>query len=137
MARDRQMPRFLSRINERHKVPANATLVVAVVSLALGLYMASRDDGISLLSTLVNFGAMTAFLALHVAVVVHYVVRHGSRDWMRHVVVPVIGFLILLYVVINAKVAAQVLGFVWLGVGVLVLVAFYATGRRPELPALA
>ena len=28
----------------------NATLLTAVVSLALGLYMASRDDGITLLS---------------------------------------------------------------------------------------
>src|SRR4051794_32138503 len=133
MARDGQMPRFLSRINERHKVPANATLLVAGLSLALGLWMASRDDGISLLSTLVNFGAMTAFLALHVAVVVHYVVRRGSRDWLRHLVVPVLGFLILLYVVINANIAAQVLGFAWLGVGVIVLVVFYVTGRRPSL----
>jgi amino acid transporter len=137
MARDRQMPRFLARINERHKVPANATLLVAVVSLALGLYMASRDDGISLLSTLVNFGAMTAFLALHVAVVVHYVVRNGSRDWWRHLIVPVLGFLILLYVVINANIAAQVLGFVWLGIGVIVLAVFYATGRRPALAGLS
>lgn len=137
MARDRQMPPFLARINARHKVPVNATILVATVSLALGLYMATRDDGITLLSTLVNFGAMTAFLALHVSVVVHYVVRRGSRDWLRHLVVPVVGFLILLYVVINAKVAAQVLGFAWLGVGLVVLAVFYATGRRPELPALA
>lgn len=137
MARDRQMPRFLGKINKKHQVPANATLLVAAVSLALGLYMASRDDGISVLSTLVNFGAMTAFLALHVAVVVHYVVRNGSRDWWRHIVVPVIGFLILLYVVINANIAAQVLGFVWLGIGVVVLIGFYATGRRPELAGLS
>jgi amino acid transporter len=137
MARDRQMPRFLGKINAKHQVPANATLLVAAVSLALGLYMASRDDGISVLSTLVNFGAMTAFLALHVAVVVHYVVRNGSRDWWRHVVVPVIGFLILLYVVINANIAAQVLGFIWLGIGVIVLITFYLTGRRPELAGLS
>ncbi|WP_305785751.1 APC family permease [Symbioplanes lichenis] len=136
MARDRQMPRFLSRINDRHRVPANATLVVAALSLALGLYMASRDDGISLLSTLVNFGAMTAFLALHVAVVVHYVVRNGSRDWWRHLVVPVLGFAILLYVVINADIAAQVLGFAWLGVGIIVLISLYATGRRPVLAGM-
>ena len=136
MARDGQMPRFLSRINERHRVPANATLLVAVVSLVLGLYMASRDDGISLLSTLVNFGAMTAFLALHVSVVVHYVVRGGSRDWLRHVIFPALGFVILTYVVINADVAAQTLGFVWLGVGVVILVALYASGRRPHLAAL-
>jgi amino acid transporter len=136
MARDRQMPRFLAKINPKHKVPANATFLVAAVSLALGIYMATRDDGISLLSTLVNFGAMTAFLALHVSVVVHYVVRRGSRDWLRHLVVPVVGFLILGYVVVNAKVAAQVLGFVWLGIGVVILVVLYATGRRPRLAGL-
>ncbi|MET7392398.1 APC family permease [Dactylosporangium sp. NPDC005572] len=133
MARDRQLPSFLSRISERHKVPTNATFVVAVVSLALGLYMWSRDDGITLLSTLVNFGAMTAFLALHVSVFWHHVVRNGSRDWLRHLVFPLIGFAILLYVVINAKVAAQMLGFTWLGIGVVILVVLYATGRRPRL----
>ena len=71
------------------RVPVNATLLVARVSLALGLYMSSRDDGITLLSTLVNFGALTAFLLLHVSVVVHFVVRRKSRDWWRHLVVPV------------------------------------------------
>jgi hypothetical protein len=114
-------------------VPVNATFVVAIVSLALGLYMNSRGDGITLMSTLVNFGAMTAFLALHVSVFWHYVVRNGSRDWVRHVVFPLIGFLILLYVVINANVAAQRLGFVWLGIGVLILIVLYVSGRRPHL----
>ena len=115
------------------RVPVNATLLVAAVSLALGLYMNSRDDGITLLSTLVNFGALTAFLLLHVSVVVHYVVRQKSRDWWRHLVVPVIGFAILLYVIINAKVAAQRLGFVWLAVGLALLVFLLVTGRKPEL----
>jgi len=136
MARDRQLPSFLARIDPKHKVPANATFLVAAVSLALGLWMAARDDGITLLSSLVNFGAMTAFLALHVSVFVHYVMRGGSRDWLRHVVFPAIGFLILAYVVINAKVAAQALGFVWLGIGVVILVVLYASGRRPHLAGL-
>jgi amino acid transporter len=137
MARDKQLPTFLSRVSESHRVPVNATFLVAGVSLAVGLYMYSRDDGLTLLTTLVNFGAMTAFLALHVSVFWHHVVRNGSRDWLRHVVVPVIGFGILLYVVINAKVAAQALGFVWLGIGALILVALYLTGRRPKLSGLS
>src|SRR6478735_4027063 len=69
MARDRQLPSFLAKVHHTRRVPVNATLVVAVVSLALGLYMNSRSDGITLLSTLVNFGALTAFLLLHVSVV--------------------------------------------------------------------
>jgi amino acid transporter len=133
MARDRQLPSILAKVHPRKGVPVNATLLTAVVSLALGLYMASRDDGITLLSTLVNFGALTAFLVLHVSVVVHYLVRNGSRDWWRHLVVPVLGFAILAYVVINADVAAQTLGFVWLGIGVVLLVILVATGRRPSL----
>jgi amino acid transporter len=135
MARDRQLPRFLAHIHPTRRVPVNATLVVAVISLALGLYMNSRSDGISLLSTLVNFGALTAFLLLHVSVVSHFIVRRKSHDYWRHLAVPVIGFGILLYVIINAQVAAQRLGFVWLAVGAAILVFLLATGRRPELKA--
>jgi amino acid transporter len=137
MARDRQLPSFLARIHPKRRVPVNATLLVAGVSLLLGLYLTTRDDGITLMSTLVNFGAMTAFLVLHVSVVVHYVVRNGSRDWWRHLVFPLLGFAILLYVVINAKVAAQVLGFVWLLLGAVVLAGFYLTGRRPSLAGVS
>ena len=135
MARDRQLPGFLAKVHPTRRVPVNATFVVAAISLALGLYMSSRDDGISLLSTLVNFGAMTAFLVLHVAVVWHYIGRRKSRDWWRHLAVPVIGFGILLFVVINAQVAAQTLGFIWLGIGVVLLAVLLATGRKPELRA--
>jgi amino acid transporter len=137
MARDRQLPRFLARVHAKRRVPVNATLLVAAVSLALGLYMEQRSDGITLLTSLVNFGAMTAFLVLHVSVVVHYVVRSGSRDWWRHLVAPVLGFVILGYVVINAKVAAQKLGFVWLGIGVVVLIGLLAAQRRPALAGIA
>ncbi|MEU5994813.1 APC family permease [Spirillospora sp. NPDC047418] len=136
MARDRQLPGFLAKVHPTRRVPVNATLLVAAVSLALGLYMAERDDGITLLSSLINFGAMTAFLVLHVSVVVHYVVRSGSRDWWRHLIAPVIGFLILGYVVINAKVAAQKLAFVWLAIGVAVLIALLAMHRRPALAGI-
>jgi amino acid transporter len=133
MARDRQLPSFLATIHPTRRVPVNATFLVAAVSLVLGIYMSNRDDGISLMSTLVNFGALCAFMLLHVSVVVHYLVRQRSRDWWRHLVVPVIGFAILFYVVINAKLAAQWTGFIWLLAGVAVLVFLLATGRKPEL----
>ncbi|WNV77149.1 APC family permease [Geodermatophilus sp. DSM 44513] len=133
MARDRQLPAFLRAVHPTRRVPVNATLLVAVVSLVLGWYTATREDGITLLSTLVNFGALSAFLLLHVSVVVHYVVRNGSRNWWLHLAVPVIGFAILVYVVVNAQVTAQTLGFAWLGTGLLVLAFLVATGRRPEL----
>jgi amino acid transporter len=133
MARDRQLPSFLAKIHPTKGVPVNATLLVAVVSLAVGLSFAARDTGIADLSSLVNFGALTAFLVLNVSVVWHYVVRNGSRDYLRHLVVPVVGFVILAFVVVNANVAAQTWGFIWLAIGVALLAFLLATGRKPEL----
>lgn len=133
MARDRQLPSFLAKVHPTKGVPVNATFLVAAVSLVLGLYMNSRDDGISLLSSLVNFGALTAFLVLHVAVVWHFVVRQGSRAWWAHLIAPVIGAVILVFVVINANIAAQRTAFVWLGIGVIMLVVLKLLGRSAVL----
>jgi amino acid transporter len=136
MARDRQLPGFLAKIEHKHQVPANATFLVAAVSLVVGVYMAQRSDGVTVLSTLVNFGALTAFLLLHASVVNHFVLRGGSREYWHHVVAPVIGFLIIGYVIIKANVAAQRLGLSWLALGVVILVVFYTTGRSPQLAGM-
>jgi amino acid transporter len=137
MARDKQLPSFLARVSVKRNVPTNAILLVATLSTALGLYMAQRSDGISLLASLINFGALTAFLALHVSVVSHYLIRQRSGNLFAHLLMPAIGFGILAYVVFNANVAAQRLGFIWLGLGIVVLIVMYARGRRPVLPGMA
>lgn len=137
MARDRQLPRLLARIHPVHRVPEHATMLVAAVSLVLGVSMSTREgNGVTTLSTLVNFGALTAFLLLHASVVVHYVVRNGSRRWGRHLVVPLAGVAILGYVVVKAQVAAQTVGLSWLALGVVVVIGLTLSGRRPELAGL-
>jgi amino acid transporter len=112
--------------------------VVAAVSIGVGVGMTFRsDNGLSLLTTLVNFGALTAFILLHLSVIMHYMVRKGSRDILRHVVVPVCGIAILGYVVYKADVAAQRLGLTWLAVGIVLVGWLIWTGRTPILAGLA
>jgi len=137
MARDKQLPPILAKVNPRTQVPANATILVALVSLGIGLWMSYRVAGITELAGLVNFGAMTAFLALHVSVIWYFFGRRGSRDYWRHLIAPAIGFAILAAVVYNAKIAAQVVGGIWFGIGVLILIGLYLAGRRPRLSGLA
>ncbi|MDP9396935.1 MAG: APC family permease [Actinomycetota bacterium] len=137
MARDGQLPSFLARIDPRRRVPVGAILLVAAVSLAVGIFMARRENAITELGTLVNFGALTAFLLLHLAVMNHYLRRHPqARSLGKHLVVPVCGLLILGFVVYQANVAAQRAGLTWLALGVLVLLGLYLTGRRPTLAGL-
>ena len=140
MARDRQLPGILARVHPTHRVPVNATLLVAAVSLVVGVWFAEREDGISLLSTLVNFGALTAFLLLHLAVLNHFTRHRGGEggriDVWRHVVAPVLGFAVILFTIIKANVAAQRLGFTWLAIGIVIVIVAYARGRRPQLAGL-
>ncbi|MFC4113168.1 APC family permease [Nonomuraea zeae] len=136
MARDRQLPSFLAKVSVRHSVPGNAILLISTLSVGLGIWMSTRGDGVDLLTSLINMGAMVAFIVLHVSVIVHYSLRNDSGKWWSHLIAPLIGIGILVFVVINANVLAQITGLVWLLVGVLVLAFLYAIGRRPAVSGL-
>jgi amino acid transporter len=131
MSRDHQLPKFLSKINSR-QVPQAAILVVSGLSAVLVLFFVGQID---IISSLVNFGALFGFMLLHASVVVHYIVRKKSKNYLLHLVVPVIGFLIIGYVLFNANTAAKVGGLVWLVIGAGVF-AYYRFVKRttPVLP---
>ncbi|MDR2997156.1 MAG: APC family permease [Microbacterium sp.] len=137
MSRDRQLPAFLSRVNPKHKVPTNAIFLVAGISLAVGLPLTFLPDGLATIASLVNFGALTSFLMLNVAVVWWFLVKKHSRRWFVHLVLPTLGFAVLVIVVWNAQVAAQTLGFVWLGIGIVLAVVLGLTGRLKKHDPLA
>ena len=116
MSRDGQLPKFLSKISTR-KVPISAILVVSALSVVLVLFFVGQ---IGLISSLVNFGALFAFCLLHVSVVWYYLVRQKSKNYLLHLVVPTLGFLIIGYVLFNADSLAKIGGLVWLAIGAVV-----------------
>ena len=54
----------------KRKVPERAVLLVSAVTLVLGIALAEH---LELLTSMVNFGALTGFLLLHVSVIVYFV----------------------------------------------------------------
>jgi len=129
MSRDRQLPKALSRISSR-QVPQVAVLVVTVLTVVLVLFFVGQ---IALISSLVNFGALFGFCLLHVAVFWHYTVKQRSRNVLLHAVVPILGFLIIGYVLINADLPAKIGGLIWLAIGAIVFGVNVARGRKPDL----
>ncbi|MEU8485018.1 APC family permease [Streptomyces sp. NPDC048641] len=128
MARDRRLPKALSRTDSG--VPRVALLCAAVVTLVAAVWAARRDDGLDHLVSVVDIGALTAFVLLHASVVGWFVVRRGGGtvSWWRHLLVPVLGAAITVAVIVEASGTAQVVGAIWLAVGLVVLVA--QRGRR-------
>ena len=131
MSRDRRLPAFLSTISSR-KVPVAALLVVSALSLVLVLFFVGQ---IGLISSLVNFGALFGFCMLHASVVWYYVVRQKSRNHLLHLAVPVVGFVIIAYVLINADALAKIGGIVWLAIGAIVFTVNVVRGCRVETAA--
>lgn len=121
MGRDRRLPHVLGRTDSG--VPRVALLVAATVTMIAAVWAARRDDGLDHLVSVVDVGALTAFVLLHASVVGWFVVRRmeGEPRWFVHLVGPVLGAAILVAVIVEASPAAQVVGVVWLGVGLVVL----------------
>ncbi|WP_371617699.1 APC family permease [Streptomyces sp. NBC_00454] len=128
MARERRLPRFLARTS--HGTPRTALLVAATVTLIAAVWAARRDDGLDHLVSVVDVGALVAFTLLHASVVGWFVVkrREGAPHWFKHLVMPVLGAAVTVAVIVEASWTAQVVGAVWLLVGLGVLVA--QRGRR-------
>lgn len=123
MARERRLPGVLARVDARSGVPRVAIVVAAVVTLVAAVWAARRDDGLDHLVSVVDIGALTAFVLLHASVVGWFVVRRGEGppSWWRHLLVPVVGAGVLVAVIVEATGSAQVVGACWLVVGLAVL----------------
>lgn len=114
MARDGRLPRALAYVNPRWRVPQRAILLVGFVNLVTGLAFAQQFE---LLTTLVCFGALVGFLMLHASVLVHFGRHAGQRRWFAHVVSPLVGAAITLYVLWNMAANALLVGGAWLVLG--------------------
>lgn len=130
MARERRLPRALARTSDG--TPRPALLVAATITLVAAVWAARRDDGLDHLVSVVDIGALVAFTLLHASVVGWFVVRRaeGPPIWWKHLVIPVLGALVTVAVIVEASWTAQLVGAVWLVVGLCVLVA--QRGRRAE-----
>ena len=128
MARDGKLPAALARVHPRYQTPYVSTLVVAGISVVIGLIFTRRVDD---LTRVVNFGALSGFLLLHVAVISHFVIRGGSRAWFPHLVSPLAGFAVIGYVLYEMDSAAKIMGTVWIGAGILYLAVLTRVLKKP------
>lgn len=134
MARDRKLPAVLAAVHPRFKTPYVSTLLVAVVSLLVGLLFANHIDD---LSRVVNFGALTSFALLHVAVAYHYFFRKRSGAWIRHLLCPIAGLIVILYVLAGMDRTAKILGGCWIAMGIVYyLVLILLGGGRADAARL-
>lgn len=128
MARDGRLPRGMAHVHPRRRIPDRATLVVSAITLGLILFFSSR---LTLLLTIVSFGALTGFLFVHASVIKHFLLKKRSRDWVRHLIAPTLGFAIVALVIHSMDTNAKLVGSGWMAAGV-AIVLLGKLFRRPR-----
>lgn len=130
MARDGKLPRVLAKVHPKYQTPHISLYLVGVLSLGIGICFLDSPD---VLTSLVNFGALTGFCLLHIAVINHYFIRQKSSQVLRHLVFPLVGLVIIAYVLVSMSVEAQTLGIGWIAIGLVYLVVLNRRGNGSEL----
>ena len=124
MARDGGLPRALATVDARRGVPRVSLLTAAALTLAVSVWAALEDDGLDVLVSIVDVGALAAFTLLHVSVVGYFVVLRKGTARLAHRIVPIVGAAVTIWVLVAASATAKIVGVAWLVAGLIVAFAW-------------
>ncbi|SDS88608.1 Amino acid permease [Brevibacterium sandarakinum] len=134
MGRDGVLPRrFFGKLSARFHTPVLSILAIAVI----GLVAIVMD--VSTSTSFINFGAFLAFIMVNVSVIVYWAQqRRGGNHLgvMLYLVCPIIGVLVIGFLLTQLDIHAVVLGSIWLVIGAIIL-AFTTKGFRKQPSDLA
>ncbi|MFT8872177.1 MAG: APC family permease [Sporolactobacillus sp.] len=116
MSRDKKLPGLFSKVSAKYKTPYASTLFVGILSVVLTLFFQSQ---FGLLTSLVNFGAISSFIILHVATINYFIHKHHSKAYWAHLMMPAIGFIIMIAVWAGLDMNAKLFGLSWLVIGII------------------
>ena len=119
MGRDGVIPKIFGKVHPKYKTPYVAALIVGGASLFIPLILS-----MSQLVRLVNFGALASFVLLNFAVFLFFFVREKKRntfgEYVKYLICPWLGILILVYVFTGFDKMTYIVGIVWLIIGLII-----------------
>ena len=114
MGRSNALPaKFFGAVEPKRGIPRNNVIFVGVIAL-VGAFLIPYSLGAEML----NFGALIAFMGVNASVIMHYYVRAKEKKALSNFILPLLGFLVCLLLWINLSRPAQILGGIWMLVGI-------------------
>ncbi|HET9179834.1 MAG TPA: APC family permease [Terriglobia bacterium] len=120
MGRDGVISRkIFAYVDEKYSTPTRSIYVMGGITL-LGAVLIRFQLAVELL----NFGAFVGFILVNLSVIRHYYLRGRERSGMAfltNLIFPALGALVCSYVWMSLSTPAKIVGFIWLGLGVIYL----------------
>jgi amino acid transporter len=127
MGRSDAIPKkFFAAIHPKTRIPANNVMFVGAIAL-IGSFLITFNNGAQLL----NFGALIAFMGVNLAALTHYFIRGNDRT-VGHLIPPILGFVICLFIWIHLSNLALIAGSIWMVCGI-AFGAWKTRGFREDL----
>jgi len=123
--------RVFAHLDARYATPTRSIYLMAGVSL-VGSFMTFE-----LATQLLNFGAFVGFILVNLSVIRHYYIRlHRRKGWdfIQYFLFPFLGALFCGYIWISLTPVAKLVGFAWLGLGVIYLAILTKGFREAPKP---
>lgn len=119
MGRDGVIPRVFGKVHPNYQTPFVGALAVGGISCVIPLLLSMTQ-----LVRLVNFGALASFILLNIAVFYFFFVKEKRRktfgDYVKYLICPLLGTLILIYVFTGFDKMTYVVGIIWLIIGIII-----------------
>lgn len=113
MGKEGHVPRIFAKVHPKYRTPYVSTIFVATITMIL-LYVLTLAD----LTSLVNFGALTAFILMHVSLTYRFI-RIESKP--VYAIIPIVGFMVTAAIWYNLPDLAKEIGLAWIAIGILYL----------------
>lgn len=116
-------------VSPRYNTPTRAIYLMAAVTL-----IGSLAIRFELAVELLNFGAFVGFILVNLSVIRHYYFRRKLRAGLAlftNLIFPLFGTVTCIYLWINLSYKARIVGFIWLGLGVIYLAGLTRGFRNP------
>jgi amino acid transporter len=101
----------------------SSSVLTCCRNLSCSFFVVALIFALDTITKFVNFGALTAFMALNISVIAYFFVRQGrrsGRDFIFYLLFPLLGFLIIFYVWFNFDVGTFIFGTMWLAAGIII-----------------
>jgi len=130
MGRDNLLPKkFFAHLHPKYKSPVYNILLMGIVGLFGAIFI-----GADMLSNMVSFGGLLGFTFVNLAVISYFFIKKKTGNFIQHLLFPIIGIIVCMAVVFIGMIPlSRIVGFSWMGIGVLYLLI---RSTKPEFREL-
>lgn len=122
MARNNDIYKNFSYLSKKRNVPIYSIILISATSTILSILL---NGNLKLISSIVSIGALTGFFILNLSVIKYYylnnneIQKNNINNIRKYLISPLIGALIITYIIYNAHYEAKLIFVYWILLGIL------------------